>query len=362
MKILHLGTDSFGGYGGIALYNRELIAALASHPEVSEVVVVPRLIPGAMEPLPPRVTFVERAARGKLAYMRALRAAKARGGFDIVICAHAHLLSAARFFSDRPVLFIYGIEAWKPLRDPVTSHLARSAGAVVSISGVTLDRFVVWSQYEGAVHIVPNSIRAEAYGIRPKNTEMLRRYGLEGKRVLLTLGRVVTAERYKGFDEVIEVLPQLGPDVVYLIAGGGNGVPALRRKAAALGVADRVVFTGRFPEEEKADLYSLADVYVMPSRGEGFGFVFLEAMASGVPVIGSRADGGREALQFGALGRLVDPANPAEIRVAVSDVLAHPAPRAIPPGLDAFSFANFERRVHALLDEEAATRHSHVRG
>ena len=350
MRIVHLGTDSYGGYGGIALYNRELIAALASHAEVAEVVVVPRLVPGAKEPLPPKVTFVERAARGKLAYMRALRAAKARGGFDVVICAHAHLLSAARFFSDRPVLFIYGIEAWKPLRDPLTNHLARSVGAVAAISGITLDRFVVWSQYEGAVHIIPNPVRAEAYGIRPKKRELLQQYGLDGRRVLLTLGRVVTAERYKGFDEVIEVLPQLEPDIVYLIAGGGNGVPALRRKAAALGVAERVVFTGRFPEEEKADLYSLADVYVMPSRGEGFGFVFLEAMASGVPVIGSRADGGREALQFGALGTLVDPANPAEIRIAINDALLDPS-RHIPAGLQSFSFENFERRVHAMLDE-----------
>src|SRR5262249_29503802 len=158
------------------------------------------------------------AARGKLAYLGALR--KLRGnGFDVVVCAHAHLIAFARLFSARPMLFIYGIEAWKPVRDPLTANLARRAGAVVSISRVTLDRFLVWSKYEGPVHIVPNSIRTEEYGIRPKNPEMLRRYGLDSKRVLLTLGRVVTAERYKGFDEVIEVLPQLPPDVIYLIAG-----------------------------------------------------------------------------------------------------------------------------------------------
>jgi phosphatidylinositol alpha-1,6-mannosyltransferase len=349
VRVLHLGTDSFGGYGGIALYNRELIAAMASHPLVSEVVVVPRLIPSAKEPLPPKVTFLDAAARGKLAFMRALRALKRGAPFDRVVCAHAHLLPAARLFSDRPLLFIYGIEAWKPLRDPLTNHLARAAGAVASISQVTLDRFTVWSCYEGPAFIVPNSIRAEQYGIRPKRRDLLRRYGLEGKRVLLTLGRVVTAERYKGFDEVIEVLPRLEPDIVYLIAGGGDGVAALRRKATSLGVAGRVQFTGRFAEEEKADLYSLADVYVMPSRGEGFGFVFLEALASGVPVIGSRADGGREALQFGKLGCLVDPANPAEIRTAIADTLASPE-RRIPDGLAEFSFANFERRVHALLE------------
>ena len=349
MRVLHIGTDSFGGYGGIALYNRELIAAVASHGAVSEVVVVPRLVVGEKEPLPPKVTFVDRAARGKLAYLRAVRALRKEDRFDLVICAHANLLSVSRLFSETPLLFIYGIEAWKPLRDPLTNHLARRAGSVVSISQVTLDRFAVWSGYEGPTHILPNSIRASAYGIRTRNAALSKRYGLDGKRVLLTMGRVVTAERYKGFDEVIEMLPQLEPDIVYLIAGGGDGVPSLRRKAEALGVADRVVFTGLFPEHEKADLYGLADVYVMPSRGEGFGFVFLEAMASGVPVIGSRVDGGREALQHGALGRLVDPANPSEIRAAILDTLAAPA-RRIPDGLEFFSFENFERRVHAIVD------------
>jgi glycosyltransferase involved in cell wall biosynthesis len=88
----------------------------------------------------------------------------------------------------------------------------------------------------------------------------------------------------------------------------------------------------------------------MPSRGEGFGFVFLEALACGVPVIGSRHDGGREALRDGELGLLIDPSNPAEIRTAILDVLASPR-RVIPPALAHFAFPNFESRVHSTLDE-----------
>jgi phosphatidylinositol alpha-1,6-mannosyltransferase len=346
VRILHLGTDSYGGYGGIALYNRELIAAMASHPSVDEVVVVPRIIVGPCEAIPENVTFVTAAARGRLAWLNALR--KMRGRFDLVVCAHVNLLPLVQLIAKRPLLMLYGIEAWKPLRDPLSNRLLRDVRGVVSISDVTRERFAGWSHYPGPSLLLPNSIRAEWYGIRPRNPDLIARYGLEGKRVLLTLGRVVAAERYKGFDEVLEVLADLDDDVVYLIAGGGNDVPRLKRLASDLGIADRVVFTGLFPEEEKTDLYNLADVYVMPSRGEGFGFVFLEAMACGVPVIASRLDGGREAVRGGQLGQLVDPSNPAEILVAIRDALAA-GRKQIPEGLDYFSYANFERRTHAII-------------
>jgi glycosyltransferase involved in cell wall biosynthesis len=87
----------------------------------------------------------------------------------------------------------------------------------------------------------------------------------------------------------------------------------------------------------------------MPSRGEGFGFGLLEALAWGVPVIASGLDGGREAVREGALGQLVDPTNPAEIRLAIIDALAAGEKR-LPAGLDYFSYANFERRTHAIID------------
>jgi len=350
VRILHIGTDSFGGYGGIALYNRELIAALASHPAVDEVVVIPRIIVGEREPLPPKVTFVAEAAQGRLAFLRAVRRLGSR--FDLVLCAHVNLLPAARLVTKHPLLMLYGIEAWKPLRDPISNRLLHGVRGVISISEITRERFAGWSHYDGPSQLLPNSIRAEWYGIRPKNRALVSRYHLDGKRVLLTLGRVVAAERYKGFDEVLEVLPDLDADVSYVIAGGGNDIPRLQRKAVRLGVTDRVVFTGLFPEEEKADLYNLADVYVMPSRGEGFGFVFLEALACGVPVIASRLDGGREAVREGQLGQLVDPTNPAEIRLAILDALAS-GQKQIPEGLDYFSYTNFERRTHAILDNLA---------
>lgn len=347
MRILLLCTDAYGGHGGIALYNRDVAEALALRDDVEEVIVVPRVIRGAIGPIPPKVTFLAEAAQGRVQYMRAL--AKARSARpDVVLCGHVNLLPVACTIARHPLLFVYGIEAWKP-RSAITRRLLHRCAAILSISEITRERLLAWSHYAGPTHLLPNAIHAGEYGIREKRADLVARYELEGKRVLLTVGRLATEERYKGFDEVLEVLPQLPKDVVYIIAGGGNDFLRLQRKCVQLGLADRVVFTGLFAEEDKPDLYALADIYVMPSRGEGFGFVILEALASGVPVIGSKHDGGAEALLHGELGLLVDPSNPAEIEVAIREELGKPR-REIPAGLEYFSFENFARRLGAILD------------
>jgi len=92
----------------------------------------------------------------------------------------------------------------------------------------------------------------------------------------MTFGRLAGLDRQKGFDEVLEVLTELlksHPDLVYLIVGDGPDRQRLQAKAQALGVSAAVVFAGRIAEDEKVDHYRLADLYVMPSRGEGFGIV-----------------------------------------------------------------------------------------
>ncbi len=349
MKILLLCTDAYGGHGGIALYNRDLAEALAAREDVDEVIVVPRVIRSEVRDVPAKVTFHADAAKGPIQYLRAIARARAAKP-DLVICGHLNLLSVACSLARQPLLMVYGIEAWKHA-SPLINHLLHRARAIVSISEITRDRLIAWSSYRGPTHILPNAIHAEDYGIREKRADLVARYGLAGKRVLLTVGRLAAEEQYKGFDEVIEILPGLPDDVVYMIAGGGNDAVRLQQKAVQCGVADRVIFTGLFPDEDKPDLYALADVYVMPSRGEGFGYVFLEALASGVPVIGSKHDGGREALLDGKLGLLVDPANPAEILAAIREVLDTRAPRTIPPLLDSFSFGSFESRLNVIADE-----------
>jgi phosphatidyl-myo-inositol dimannoside synthase len=340
VNVLFLVTDAYGGYGGIALFNRELCTAL----DHMNITVIPRVVRGTIHETPPHVKFIAAAAESPVAYLRALAEAR-RVQPDLVICGHINLLPVA---FGNPLLVVHGIEAWKRRR----ASLEQCRG-IVSVSALTRDRLVGWSGYTGPTFVLPNAIHLDDYGVREKRADWVARYHLEGKRVLLTVGRLEAAERSKGFDEVLEVLRDLPEDVVYMIAGGGNDANRLQLRARELGVASRVIFTGLFADEDKRDLYNLADAYVMPSRGEGFGFVFLEAMACGVPVIGSKLDGGREALLDGTLGLLVDPTNPAEIRAAILETLER-GTRRVPDALSYFSFENFAQRSRAIIDSATA--------
>jgi phosphatidylinositol alpha-1,6-mannosyltransferase len=333
-------------------------------PECAEVIAVPRLMPDASELMPVNLQYVTDSVNSKWRFAgKVLRlAGQTSKRLDLVICGHVNLLPAAFAVATARraplMLLIYGIEAWDRERSATTAWLARRAARIVSISELTLQRFVGWTGVDRMrTRVLPNAVRAERYGVGPKSPDLLARYGLSGKTILMTLGRMVSVARYKGFDEVLEALPSLigdVPEVAYLCVGDGPDATRLRQKAAVLGVADRVVFTGRIPESEKADHYRLADVYVMPSRGEGFGFVFLEAMACGVPVVASRCDGGREALRDGALGVLVDPSDPGDVARGIREALERP--RGVPAGLEHFSYDAFRTRLKPVISELLAMR------
>jgi phosphatidyl-myo-inositol dimannoside synthase len=216
--------------------------------------------------------------------------------------------------------------------------------------------------------LLPCSVDFEQFRPGPKNTILLDRYGLAGKTVVMSLGRLSTSESYKGriykgIDEVLEAIPELTEeivDVVYLVVGDGSDRRRLEEKAKSLGLSKHVVFTGYVPESEKVDHYRLADTFVMPSRAEGFGIVFLEAMACGVPVVASKADASREAVRNGALGILVDPSDQQDIKAGILEALNRPK-GVVPEGLDYFSYGNFERRLHRIVESISASEEA-VRG
>ena len=354
MRVLFLTTDADGGHGGIALYNRDLADALAELPALREIVVLPRHQPFPALGVPAKVRFLSEVAGGKWRYIKAaLGLAGSR--FDLLICGHINLLPLAALLRLRLncplVLLVYGIDVWQPARR-ITRFCLRSVSAVWSISALTRERMNAWAKLpETSYRLLPNAIHMDRYGVRPRSAELIARYGLHGRRVIATIARLPGADRYKGVDEVLEVMPALlaaEPNLVYLVVGEGSDRARLQAKALALGLREQVVFTGFVDEAEKADHFRLADAFVLPGRGEGFGFVFLEAMACGVPVVGSKLDGSREALRGGELGELVDPCDQQSITSGILSALRRPI--AIPPGLEYFSWPRFCERVETAIE------------
>jgi phosphatidyl-myo-inositol dimannoside synthase len=355
-------TDGFGGFGGIAKFNRDLLRALDASAAVERVHALPRLIPEPIhEPIPESVVYDRRAARGKLAFARrSLALALRRGRIDLVICGHLHLLPfawlVARLQRARLALVVHGIEAWTPSRHVSANRLARRVDAVVAASRHSAGRFAAWSGAPAGVAL-GNCVDLDRFRPAARDPALVARYGLAGAKVLLTVARLAPEERYKGIDEVIDALPRLRarcPATKYLIVGDGPDRARLAAKARAAGLADDVVFAGRIAEAEKVAHYNLADAFVMPSSGEGFGIVYIEAAACGVPVVGGAADGSVEALLDGRLGRLVDRNDPRRLDDAIAAALDDGTRGTRNPLIETFGVPAFTWRVDDWCRQQAA--------
>ena len=250
----YLLTEAYGGHGGIALYNRDLLSAVCTDPMTHEVVAIPRLMGDHDEALPPKLRFDTSGLTGKLRFFSAvLRTLRDGKRFDAVICGHINLLPVAvlsAILARAPLtLLAFGIDAWRPTSSRLVNALIRRADAVIAISDVTLERLLRWSGLpRQRCSVLPNAIHLEQYGAGPKNSALLARYGLESRKVIMTLGRLSADERYKGIDEVLDVMPRLIaklPDLVYLIVGDGSDRARLERKVPALGLQGHVVFSGQ---------------------------------------------------------------------------------------------------------------------
>jgi phosphatidyl-myo-inositol dimannoside synthase len=306
--MLALVTDAYGGRGGIAQYNRDFLGAVAEGNLVSSITVLPRQTPEPAQP--PRGIRQLRPHSGRVGYsVAALRVALAQN-FDVVFCGHLFMapLAAliARLKGAKLIVQTHGIEAWsRPSK--VKRAAVEKADLVLSVSRYTRAAVLSWAAIapERAL-VMPNTVREM---FTPGDASAQRAaMGLEDKQVLLTVGRMHSAERYKGHDRVIAAIPELvklGHDICYLVVGEGDDRVRLESLAAQTGVSDRVRFLGAVYTSELPELYRAADLFVMPSTGEGFGVSFLEAMASGTPALGLDVAGARDALGEGELGTAV---------------------------------------------------------
>lgn len=356
-RTLVLVTDAYGSSGGIAKFNRDFIEAMTKMPQFAEVVVIPRIVSSPVKNVPSRVRFVADAAGSKLRFALFVLRFALHGDFDRVVIGHINFAPLGVFsgwlLRARTVLVIHGIDAWQPHPNLMVRLTVKRMDRVIGVSALTNERFASWSGVDGkCLRLLPNCVDMVEFTPGPKPMDLAEQLGLSDRTVIMTLGRLASEERYKGFDEVIEVLPELSreiPDIAYLICGDGADRGRLEAKARTLGVADRVMFAGFVSERRKADYYRLADAYVMPSRGEGFGIVFLEALACGLPVLGSKLDGGREALLNGVLGDLVDPADKKQLVEKILRTIGRG--RRLQPELATFSVDAYAGRVSEIFSD-----------
>lgn len=345
-----LVSDSFGIPGGIALYTRDLIAAVALADTVTEVVVVSLWCARDPGKLPPKVRLVGSGNGTKTAWVAAASQLVAEQ-FDLVICGHAHLLKVAAvlnlFWRAPLVLMVYGVEAWPRYGSRFMALLLRRVSVVWSISRFTRDQLAAWSTVDPRdVVVLPNAVDLRHFSHREPNIDLRSRLGLDGREVLLTVARLARVERYKGLDRIIAVLPALRqkhPSLAYLIVGDGEDRDYLEAEAKRHGVGEHVIFAGNVDEATKIDCFHLADAFAMTGTGEGLGFVYLEAMACGLPTVGSAVDGARDALRDGQLGWLADPNSSDQITKAIFEALA--SARKVPEGLSYFDWPNFVTRA-----------------
>jgi phosphatidylinositol alpha-1,6-mannosyltransferase len=251
------------------------------------------------------------------------------------------------------LLPLYGIEVWRPLEWDRRRALAR-ATAAFAISAHTLERARPFFPRAVALPVVPLALEER----RPEGAVdagvlgRLGRPGRPGGEFLLIAGRMDPRERYKGHDEVLEALKGV-EGVRLVVAGDGDDRPRLEQKAAAFGMEDRVTFTGFLSEATLAELYRRCAAFVMPSRGEGFGLVYLEAMRA------PRGSAAEEIVVHEKTGLLVDPDQREELREALARLIDHPgeARRMGEAGHERwrreFGVERFRERLEPLLERLA---------
>lgn len=280
---------------------------------------------------------------------------------DRVFCGHILLAPLIQTLC-KPLgipytVLTYGKEVWEPLPSAKQRAL-QNADRIWAISRYSRDRACAANGINpDKVDFLFCAVDGGVFQPQTKDPGLLQKYQLENCKVLMTVARLWSGDPYKGVDVTIRALPQIlktFPDVKYLVIGRGDDQPRLAKLAEDLGVSDRVVFAGFVATEELPKHYCLADAYVMPSQ-EGFGIVYLEAMACGVPVLSGDADGSADPLQDGRLGWQVPHRDPDEVVIACIEMLKGDDRRCVSEWLRQESLAAFDkpafvRRLKELTD------------
>lgn len=279
----------------------------------------------------------KRRFKGHQGHLRQFIYAAVKKGIksDVVMLSHINLSLVGvliKIFSPQTkvILQAHGIEVWKSLSF-IKKKLLNKVDIILPVSDFTKQKLTELHGVNNKKCIVLNNSLDPFFETAPqtKHINYLKKYYdiKEGQKIILTLTRMSSSEKYKGYDQIINALPEIKahfPTVRYLLAGkyDSNEIKRVRRLVKKNDCKDQITFLGFVPDEYLSALFSLADVFVMPSKKEGFGIVFIEAMACGIPVIGGNADGTVDALKNGLLGSLIDPDNAEELKSSIINQLS----------------------------------------
>jgi len=281
---------------------------------------------------------------------------------DLIVFGHvslAPLLLIPTTRDSKTCVFAYGIEVWQSPGLAVQRALRR-ADAVMAISEYTR------SELLRQMNMNPDKVNLFPCSLDPHwLPEVIDYESPEGVPVILTVCRLNKDDAYKGVDSVIRSLPavvrECGP-VAYRIAGQGDDVSRLKTLAEELNVSALVTFAGELSEDALRAEYRRCSMFVMPSEGEGFGIVFLEAMAHAKPVIGGAHGGTPSVITHGETGLLVSRLDIEElsqsiIRILKDNELRMGLGRAGHKRLlDDFTFRSFEANLDSLLQRMTGDR------
>ncbi len=363
MKVLLL-TPSLERPGGIQRYTKTLVRALKNLMGDQSV----RCVALAEDSTGQGKTRLSARAKWRLGWQATREAARWRP--DLIICAHLALGPMGWLLASlgrRPYwVVVYGIEAWVSL--PFAKRIAlRRADRVIVISEFTREQVTKRQRVKGErIVCLPCALDEGLTTIEPESTGPHPSLA-NGQRVVLTVARMEAAEQYKGHDVMLLALPSVlsrVPNLSYVVVGEGDDRPRIEALVDNLDLRPHVIFTGRVSDFELAALYQRSDVFALPARtvlreqeakGEGFGIVFLEAMAFGKPVIGPSEGAPAEIIQHGRHGLLVNPEDSAAVAQALVDLLTNPG-RAHEMGQAGsdwvrkqYSFGSFREKLKGIL-------------
>lgn len=284
---------------------------------------------------------------------------------DLVIMTHLNFAPIALFLKKiigiKYVAIAHGVEAWN-IQNPMLTKSLQNADLILAVSNYTRDRlYQEQSLTAEKVGILHNTFDADHWQIAPKPQHLLAKYKLQpDQKIILTVSRLIASEQYKGYDRLLEAMPairQVIPDVHYLIVGKGSDGDRIEQIISQNGLQDCVTLTGFVPDAELCDYYNLCDLFAMPSKREGFGIVYLEALACGKPVLAGNLDGAIDALCNGQIGVLVNPDDTEVIGKAIIDILLgrnenkiiYQPERLREESINAFGFIKFQKNIFSHL-------------